>query len=128
MSKQTVYNILASAKKEPVKVELALVDDARKMHDLIYEKVKASRGIDEELRVAARAINAILVRVDAYIKDFQSLDKQSQSVVDDIKAALAAVGLEPKDSFELINLITARVDVLQAMDDFTDYIQFYSRK
>jgi hypothetical protein len=128
MSKQTVYNILASAKKEPVKVELALVDDARKMHDLIYEKVKASRGIDEELRVAARAINAILVRVDAYIKDFQSLDKQSQSVVDDMKAALAAVGLEPKDSFELINLLTARVDVLQAMDDFEDYIQFYSRK
>jgi hypothetical protein len=128
MSKQTVYNILASAKKEPVKLELALIDDVSKMGDFLYEKKAEGSKIKEEINAAAREFNKLLQKGDAATKEYNSLINKSKGLYDTTTKALADLGLSIKDSGDLINLGIAIADLDEVRMDIQDYIELFSRK
>jgi hypothetical protein len=70
MSKQTVYNILASAKKEPVKVELALVDD----YKLLKSKIISDKDeIISEIQQVKSLVSKIIPKINQNLRESAEL-------------------------------------------------------
>lgn len=124
MSKQTIYNILAS---KPVKVDLALVDDAAKMVSLMYQKKAEGRKIQDEMTAAAKEFNKLLQKADSAVKEYQALLNKSKGLESQVVKSLADLGLSPKDSPDLINLSIAIADLDEVRMDVQDNITFYAR-
>jgi hypothetical protein len=126
MSKQTVYNILASAK--PVKVDLALIDDVRKMGDFLYEKKLEGRKIQEDISSAAKEFNNLLVKADSASKEYVALVNKSRALYDKTLKAITDLGISINDSGDLIDLGINLADLDEERMDIDDVVKFYSRK
>jgi hypothetical protein len=107
MSKQTVYNILASAKKEPVKVELALIDDIKsetaeaskgaiRAIDLVNEaRVPAEKSLSQSLalllKIQRTIVSAKELGADEAVRTLEQSEKQVSENIKSIEGVLAVI-------------------------------------
>lgn len=101
MSKQSIYNILA-AKAEPVKVELALVDELASL-------VASSRAVSSEMTdsyVSARRFGQAGIKAgERHLDNLKQIDKLAQ----EIKSNAEQLGIDPsqvrplKEALDFLN-------------------------
>jgi hypothetical protein len=105
MSKQTVYNILASAKKEPVKVELAGIND-------VINELKNSN-----LSPALSLVGEAVKQLDKASIAARKLQSDSEKRLEDMKSFIQiakGIGIDTSDYDGFLSM--AQAQVKQASD------------
>jgi len=115
-TKQTVYNILASIKSEPVKVEFAAVDDAVKMTQAIAQK-------KDELKSEFNKLTKIYSQFSRVQNDFRDGAKkaileggyasQVKSLLNKIEQEAASLGVNPEGIKAYADLKAAQEDLIK---------------
>jgi hypothetical protein len=99
-TKQTIYNILASTKSEPVKVELGIAEElasyvslANKVEqmgkDLAAKEAKATQLLKEASRLLEPLENFVETQIEVALKDLEQTGLQSTDAYKELKSSYA---------------------------------------
>jgi hypothetical protein len=113
MSKQTVYNILASAK--PVKVDLAIVDELKSSFEEVKKLASSWESASAKLTAAAREISEYAADADGYSSESYSKFAEVIKIARNVSDMAKELGVEPP---QLVKEIFAYSD-LEQLTDYT---------
>jgi len=76
MSKQTVYNILASAKKQPIKTDLAIYNEMTQLIALLDEYTNAVKSLKVEAKKLMSELDAAQTKGIQNFKNLKSMQSE----------------------------------------------------
>jgi hypothetical protein len=123
MSKQTVYNILASAK--PVKVELSLVSELITRVQESKEKVKSLRDAEVKLFNLFDEANRLAEDLDVEYGSALSLTYVITKSIERTEVAAKELGLDVNSIKEIKDVKAAEQDLLTAISKADNTIKAY---